>query len=74
MTTKFTVRLKKSEHSIKYFDTFEEAVKYARTFKQDHPYVEVRFVCFEDDSIDNCKLVDGFMSKTLWTAQDDVEA
>ena len=50
------------------FEDFEEALKHARTLVNDNPYVEIRFCAF------NSGLADGFITKTIWTAQDDVEA
>ena len=71
MEIMFAVRLKKNGYLVKYFQTFEEALENARARKEEHPYVEIDFVCIE---VDNCTLTDGYMSKTVWTAQDDVEA
>lgn len=75
MTTKFAVRLKKNDGSIGFYDTFESALNCARTYKEKHPYVEIKFICMEEClAVEDYTLIDGYLSKTVWTAQDDVEA
>lgn len=58
---------KKHADTGKSFEEFEDALKYARTLVNDNPYVEIRFFVF------NNELMDGFMTKVIWTAQDDAE-
>lgn len=74
MITKFAVKFKKNDLRIKYFDTFDDALKYARANKAEHPYTEIRFTCLEDTTEHDDTLVNGYLSVTVWTAQDDIEA